>query len=280
MAALHFNEGPAIIDSCKFIANQSNGEGVVSLHRMTSLVSNCVFVGNTTGFGAGVIQLTGIGDATVLNTTIAGNVSENGSAIADAAFIGFFFTGPLHVTNSVVWGNQSSLGLPFPPPIDAIGVKPMVRHSCVQNPSDELVAEYVIDADPRFRNPPGEDGVAGTEDDDYRLTAGSPCVDAGDNAALGAEDLFDLDGRVRRIDSPLVDDVGVGKGPIADMGAFEFQAGDVNDDFVVSLADFEGWKACVAESGGPNCLMLDFDGDGDVDLVDWSGLQLALDRGE
>ncbi len=89
-------------------------------------------------------------------------------------------------------------------------------------------------SDPAFVNPLGPDGQAGTLDDDLRLSASSPCVDAGRNAHL-PEDGADLDldgdlieqlpqdllGRPRRLDDPTVVDTGAGNVPITDVGAIE-----------------------------------------------------------
>jgi hypothetical protein len=79
-----------------------------------------------------------------------------------------------------------------------------------------------INVDPLFiRNPgPGADGKWGTGDDDYgdlRLQAGSPCIDAGSNAAVPAGATTDLAGQPR-----IVDFAGVkAPGAIVDMGAYE-----------------------------------------------------------
>jgi hypothetical protein len=48
-----------------------------------------------------------------------------------------------------------------------------------------------ITGDPRFVDPYGADGVAGTPDDDLRLSPGSPCIDSGNAGAL-PPDTFDL----------------------------------------------------------------------------------------
>jgi len=84
----------------------------------------------------------------------------------------------------------------------------------------------------------GSDGQWGTADDDYgdlRLQHGSPCIDAGDNAAVPADisDLdgdgdvtepipFDLAGMARFFDDLLTPDTGLGTPPIVDMGAYEY----------------------------------------------------------
>ena len=83
-------------------------------------------------------------------------------------------------------------------------------------------------------DPLGPDGQVGTLDDDLRLAAGSPCVDAGDNARVPADWLdldgdgdtseplpLDLDGAARFQDDPGAPDVGAGTPPLVDMGALE-----------------------------------------------------------
>jgi hypothetical protein len=86
-----------------------------------------------------------------------------------------------------------------------------------------------ISKDPRFVDADGLDNIFGTEDDDLRLQAGSPCIDAGDNEvdtdaiAPGVQLLpgVDADLRVRRFDDPATTDKGSGTSPIVDMGAYE-----------------------------------------------------------
>ncbi len=98
-----------------------------------------------------------------------------------------------------------------------------------------------IDSDPQFvRNPgPGLDGIWCTADDNYgdlRLRISSPCIDAGDNAAVPAGVTTDLGGNYRFIDIVSKPDTGSGTAPIVDMGAYEAQplyvkatAGGLND---------------------------------------------------
>ena len=52
--------------------------------------------------------------------------------------------------------------------------------------------------------------------------------------------------------------------------------GDVDCDGAVTLNDYDAWATCVTGPGGitsPGCEPLDFDGDGDVDVLDWSAFQ-------
>ncbi|MEE8171084.1 MAG: hypothetical protein V3T70_11110, partial [Phycisphaerae bacterium] len=53
---------------------------------------------------------------------------------------------------------------------------------------------------------------------------GSPCADAADNDQIPAGIDRDLAGRERFVNDPAAPDVGNGMGPLADMGALEFQA--------------------------------------------------------
>jgi hypothetical protein len=143
-----------------------------------------------------------------------------------------------------------------------------------------------IDADPRFVNAEGQN---------LRLSAESPCIDAGSNAAVPEDTLdldgdgnkteplpFDLDGHLRFVDDPVTPDCQwcappetCGTAPIVDMGAYEFipaipcdfgHNGDVDGD---DLAQFD---ACWS---GPNvpraeeCGDKDFDADNDVDQSDF-----------
>ncbi len=102
-----------------------------------------------------------------------------------------------------------------------------------------------IDADPLFVDADGADDVVGTDDDDLRLSAGSPCIDCADARAYGFGPPVDLDGNDRAVDDPATPDTGAGLLTFLDMGPYEFQA----------------------EPGGDDA---DLDNDGDVDLDDFA----------
>ena len=72
--------------------------------------------------------------------------------------------------------------------------------------------------DPSFVDADGPDDGIGTQDDNIRLLAGSPCIDTADNSAVPAGILTDLDGNDRIWD-------GDGNPPATvDMGAYEYGA--------------------------------------------------------
>jgi hypothetical protein len=76
------------------------------------------------------------------------------------------------------------------------------------------------------------------------LLSGSPCIDAGDNTAIG-DMIQDIDGDSRKVDVSLMADTGNGTPPLVDMGADEY-------------------TTCIG----------DFDSDGDVDGMDLAELAM------
>ena len=109
------------------------------------------------------------------------------------------------IDNCVFWDNSPD---PFYEPIS-------VSYSLVQG---GYPGPGNIQGDPLFVDPIGGD---------YRLSAGSPAIDAGDNTAMPAGIVTDLDGNPRFVDDPNSPNLGLpGNGfvEIMDMGAYEFQA--------------------------------------------------------
>ena len=81
---------------------------------------------------------------------------------------------------------------------------------------------------------------------DFRLAAGSPCIDLGNNAAVPKGIDIDLDGAPRFMDDPDTRDcpqpgADCGIAPIVDMGAYEFQPiicrWDLDDSGAVGVKD-------------------------------------------
>jgi len=168
-------------------------------------------------------------DATYVNCTFIGNVAVRGSAqyndLAATRSANCSYTlnrasgsgtlaqttnGACRVTNAIVWDNQGGA---------FTGSGFTVVYSDVQG---GYAGTGNINANPLFADSDGADNVAGTPDDDPRLLAASPCLDAGSNAGLPA-DATDLDLDLNLTEAtPLDLDLGarVVNG-VVDMGAYE-----------------------------------------------------------
>ena len=208
------------------------------------------FIGNSAGVGAGM--------------AVAGFGSSPSALVHGCAFLGNEATvmggginaeAPLAVTSSVFHANRGGLlgGGAVLATTDVVSS----ATSCIASDNGSHFAQLLVGQvdytcddsydpsaggagnlalDPGFVDPLGPDGIAGTADDDLRLAAGSPCVDAGSNDAVPL-DVFDLDGDgdageptpldlsgdPRFVDDPAAPDVGQGTAPIVDMGPYERQ---------------------------------------------------------
>ncbi len=169
-------------------------------------VTNCIFSGNSANYGGGMWNFTA--SPTVTNCTFSSNMATNrGSGmyneygsyhtVTNCTFTsntggGYGMwnresTNPT-VTNCIFWDNA-------PGQINNTdGATASVTFSDVQGGYE---GTGNIDADPMFA------------DDDGRLLAGSPCIDAGNDAAVPSGVTTDLDGNPRI------------QGACVDMGAFE-----------------------------------------------------------
>jgi hypothetical protein len=164
------------------------------------------------GYGGGIYVETG---APVLtNTTLCGNASgwAEGGGLYNAGA-----ATPI-VRNSIVWGNEGGAQIAH------VSTAPDVQHTIVEG---GYAGSSNLDADPAFvRNPDPGDGMWNTVGDndpgDLRLTATSPAIDAGANAAVPLDVFTDLDDRPRFVDIPVIADTGDGTAPVVDMGAYEW----------------------------------------------------------
>jgi hypothetical protein len=208
------NSTPTLIN-CTFTGNSavslsitSGGYGGGMENDFSSpIMTNCTFAGNTASrFGGGMFSGGVNEDPTVTapvltNCTFAGNASD----YQGGAMYNFSNANPT-LTNCIVWGNtatDSGSGL-FNNSSD-----PIISHTDSQDFANITPdANGNFGADPLFVRNPGTDGA--TDFGDLHLTAGSPCLNAGDNNALPAEDITDLDGNNRIADGTV------------DLGAYEY----------------------------------------------------------
>ena len=159
-------------------------------------IVNCVFSRNLASWGGAVAVS---GSATIVNSTIANN-SVNGLVLDPSH-------GSALLANVILWGNGTNFsggpGGGAPGPVTAT----------FSNIEGGWPGAGNIDADPVFAQP-GLDNV--------RLASGSPCVDAGSDAALPA-DVHDLDADGNTTEPLPVDADGEPRvqGAAVDMGAYE-----------------------------------------------------------
>lgn len=259
------------------------------------MIAGNTIVGNRAWlYGGGVYSYQS--SPSIVNNTIVANTAPGGGGIYSSK-------SSLTITNTIVAINSSGIYPDF-------NVDSALRFNCVfgntaynySGITDPTGTDGNISADPLFVRPagPGPDGQWGTADDDYgnlRLRSGSPCIDAGDNAAVPADTLdldgdgdttepmpFDLAGMPRFVDDPATPDTGAGIPPIVDMGAYErglTAAADLDRDGDVDADDLSTFEACasgpgIAHNGSLMCQDADLDGDNDVDQADFGIVQRCL----
>ena len=170
----------------------TNGEGA------NTVLSGLVITnGNGNPGGGGMFN--GGSSPTVTNCTFSGNSAGQGGGMINNS------SSPT-VTNCILWDG-----------IRNGDSSPTVSFSDVQGGlgAGTTNGGGNINADPLFV-------------DDLRLSAGSPCIDAGDNTAVPAGITTDLDGNPRFVDDLDTPDTGNPEGvnPIVDMGVFESHGTD------------------------------------------------------
>ncbi|MGK0304264.1 MAG: hypothetical protein ACI89X_005172 [Planctomycetota bacterium] len=161
-----------------------------------STLTNCRVVDNVAGDGdgfgrggSGGMGLDGAG-ANLLHCTVAGNVG--GSVVGGAGTLGgggvqvVQLASSAAIGNSILWGNRDAAGTGSQ--IEVLTGTATVTSSDIEG---GFAGAGNIQTDPEFRD------VANS---DYRLTAPSPCIDAGDSSAPGLP-LLDFEGDPRLVAS-------------------------------------------------------------------------------
>jgi hypothetical protein len=222
-----------LITNSVFFANQAAanagaGGGAIRNGWGDMQVYNCLFTGNVaagnSGAAGGAIVVRETASAVIVNSTLAHN---HAWAADGTGQVGGVASRSPSVTlgNSVLWGNTDASGAGESAQIGAInqGSSIKLNYSLIQSWTGNLGGQGNSGADPLPLDPLGLDGIPATGDEDWRLSRGSPAIDAADNTAIADGIVADLAGANRFIDDPATDDTGIGPDPIADIGAYEFQ---------------------------------------------------------
>jgi uncharacterized protein (DUF362 family) len=296
-----------MLANCAFVGNSADYGGAVYAEESSPMLANCVFTNNAADSDGGAMYYYYDCYPTLSNCTFSMNSAANGKALACDTFPLFPYPSTINASNCIFWDGGGEIWN-----ADASAIT--ITCSCVQDadPNDGSVYPGAgnIDDDPLFTDPNGLDDVAGTEDDDLRLSAGSPCIDAGDNLGVPADttDLdndgnttertpVDLDNHSRFLDDPATIDSGVSDPPdyndVVDMGAYEFAvdttcweaaecagqpSGDATCDGNVNLADLFALKANFGKCAPwtPSECCADFTQDGCINLADLFALKAGF----
>ncbi|HUW83071.1 MAG TPA: right-handed parallel beta-helix repeat-containing protein [Phycisphaerae bacterium] len=205
---------PTVTD-CAFSGNSAieSGGGMYNVGSSPT-VTQCTFSGNTGADWGGGMYNHYNSSPTVTQCTFSGNTSRfNGGGMANDS------NSSPTVSNCILWNDT-----PNEIYNDDPNSVPTVTFSDVQGGTAQpWFGSGCLDDDPLFADADGSDDTFGTDDDNLRLADGSPCIDAGDNAAVPPGLTTDLDGNPR-----------ISHGTV-DMGAYERQ--DDDGDGVIDEAD-------------------------------------------
>ncbi len=242
-SAVFGSNGQLSMSNSTFDANTAGGSGTLGYaDDYNVVVTNCVFNGNDVGSEGGAMEFRDGANSTstseINNCTIFGNNALSGGALS--YFINAGSTGT--VSNSIIGNNTAKDGKQIA--IGGTSLPPVFQYSNIAGSGGSgagwdvtlgIDGGHNIDDDPLFA------GI-----NDFRLTAGSPCIDNAHLGFYGEGPSVDLDGNDRLRDDPATPNTGVGAATYLDMGAYEFL------------------------SGSPKLARADLDQDGDVDMKDYS----------
>lgn len=230
----------------QFLGNRANNErGGAIVHRCagTLRLNHCLFIGNYAKMYAGGFY-TEAGTTDMQHCTFTANnaPTRGGGILMTSSSI-------LNIVNTIAWDNTSPTGSDIAKDSGTLAVS-------YSDFGVAITGEGNLAADPNFAVTPSDGGDGwgdnsstpafdeSTNDNfgDLRLSAGSPCIDAGTSFDTSA---VDLDGNVRTVDDPDMPDIGIGPVAFVDMGAYEFGSappaggipGDVNNNGMVDFLD-------------------------------------------
>ena len=248
----------------------ANGGAVWGLS--STMISNSTISGNAAMNATGGGLFTANGDISVQNSTVAENQAYRGGGIGFAPGS----TGALTIANSIVASNVADFGPDFQPPMTSAAVtfsligdnmETGLDESQVPDSNGNFVGSSAVDAGGIIDPLLGTLALNGGSTQTHALLAGSPAIDAGDDAVAFDPTAFDQRG------APLarVFDGDDDRVPRLDMGAYEFQTLtpaflevstlDDNFDGDYSVGNVSLREAIVAANGSAGADTITFDPD-------------------
>ena len=235
---------PTIIN-CTFSGNSvSNFGGGIFNIQSTPIITNCIFSVNQAFFngGGGIANMNS--NPTITNCTFWGNRAVTGG---DGDGIHNISSLPT-ITNCILWNQGTS----NPEIYDDSGSTSTVNYCDVEGGYSSGTGN--INADPLLMD-------SGTGH--FYLKTGSPCIDAGENAAVPVDITTDFQGEQRLFDDLLTVDTGSGAVPIVDMGADEYV--DTDSDGLANFVESNSGVFNDPFDTGTDPNNPDTDGDGPSD---------------
>ncbi len=241
-AAVNSFSGSLTLVRCQFLDNSSEYSGGAIANEAELTLVNCLLAHNDAAVSGGAVSASGV--LTMHNCTVVDNTAPLGGGVNTVPQLqsGVF-------ANSVLWANRADSGTGELAQLRYSGGSLDVDYCCIQGWTGSYGGAGNIGTDPLFADALGSDGFQGTGDEDYRLSIGSPCLDAGSDGLVPPDCDLDLDGRPRILDDPNTPN----SADRVDMGAYELQAGSPQM-YPVGLEPM-------------SVVAADLDGDGHVDLA-------------
>jgi predicted outer membrane repeat protein len=206
------NHGELDLVNCVFNGNSTNEIGGVLFNFGTFTAVNCRFTNNFGDGQGGVLH--NAESATFINCTIAANHTRVGETTNDSGALHNRFDGQLTVNNCIVWGNETADGQTGETAQiwNEQGGTLIINNSCVEGWTGAYGGVENNGFDPLL-----------VDEDNFRLTTGSPCIDHGNNAFLPNDELdVDVDGDTAEIIPLDLDLHNRLVNSVVDAGAYEF----------------------------------------------------------
>lgn len=267
----------------QIIGNYAGGEGGgVYLNNTPADIHSVLFSGNTATVNSGALHCSSeAADADIRFSTFSANACANG-----AGGIALSSGADVTIRSSILWGNIGQVGNTIEHQQLSLSIGGASTYDMTHTTVEGLSSYNGFKCNginPGYIDPNGPDNVFGTTDDNCRLQAGSPCIDAGAISELPADlgDIdednntieplpIDLDKKLRRVESAVYhNNNGSGSVPFVDRGPYEFVPlcpGDTNGDAMVNFTDLNAVLSNFGQSGFG--LLGDLNGDNVVNFLD------------